>query len=194
MAQLLEPFAGSRSVELAETIKREFGSLSRALAAPRSRFMEVTSDFGRSAELLVAAKQLVEHSECELHIGSPVPTADPALIDYLRRRLCSGPRESLLVIFCDQQDRYIHDEVVALGSSFAVRLDPSHVFRRAMKHDAHAIVLVHNHPSGDPTPSPDDVSGTRALAQAGLALSIRFIDHLILTSTDAYSMRKGARL
>lgn len=194
MAQLLEPFAGHRSVELAAAIEREFGSLSRALAAPRCQLMEIASDFGRSAELLVAAKRLVEHSECELHIGSPVTVTDPALTDYLRRRLCLGQRESLMVIYCDGQDRYLYDEVLATGSNFAVRLHPADLFRRALKHDAHAILLAHNHPSGDPTPSADDLSGTRALAQAGLSLSIRFIDHLILTSADAYSMRNGARL
>ena len=194
LAKLLEPFVGPRSLELADTIHREFGSLSRALAAPQSQLMEIASDFGRSAELILAAKRLIDHSECELHVGSAVSIADPALIDYLRRRLCSGACESLMVIFCDQQDRYIHDEVIALGTSYAVRLDPAHLFRRAMKYDAHAMLLAHNHPSGDPTPSADDVSGTRALAQAGLSLSIRFIDHLILTSTDAYSMRNWARL
>lgn len=99
-----------------------------------------------------------------------------------------------MVIYCDSEDRYIHDEVVSTGCRFHVTLEPSQLFRRALKHDAHAILLAHNHPSGDPTPSEDDICGTRALANAGVALNIRFIDHLIVTPGDVYSMRRGGRL
>lgn len=153
--------------------------------------MEVASDFGRSAELLMAAKRIIDQSAHELHLGSPVSVHNADMIQYLRQRLCDAPLERLMVIYCDAEDRYIHDEVMAAGDRYHVRLDPVQLFRRALKHDAHAILMAHNHPSGDATPSEDDICGTRSLAKAGVPLDIRFIDHLIVTPDRTYSMRKG---
>lgn len=194
MAQLLEPFAGRKSLELATIIRREFGSLSRAMAAPAAQFRQVAAGFGHSAEMLLAAKRLIESSERELPVGTPVRTDDPAMIRYIRDRLCHGTVETLLVIFCDKQQRYLHDETMGWGTSDSIRLDPSHLFRRALKVDAHSVLMAHNHPSGDCRPSENDIHGTRRLAQSGLTLNIHFIDHLVVTPLSAWSMRSNAKL
>ena len=194
MADLLAPFAGNRAAELASTLRQEFGSLGRALSAPSHQLMRVGREFAPECEMLIAARRLVDEARREILVGSRVTPADPVLLDYLRDRLCRGRQETLLVMFCDPDGHYIIDEELAWGNEHSVQLDSARLFRRALTLDAGAILLAHNHPSGDCTPSAQDVSATRTLANMGDALGLRLIDHVIVTGTAAYSMRAGGSL
>ncbi len=195
MAQLLEPFAGSAAFALAVTLREEFGSLSKAMAAPADRLRKAAAGFGDACELLIAARTLAEATRSEIIAGSPVNPKDPALLEYLRAKLVTGTacraQERLLVIFCDDAGQYILDEEMGWGTADTVRLDSVHLFRRALSLEASSILLAHNHPSGDCSPSRQDIDATRQLATMGQTLGLEFIDHLIVTGSKAYSMRSG---
>ncbi|MGB7408271.1 MAG: JAB domain-containing protein [Pontixanthobacter sp.] len=194
MAELLTPFAGRHAPALADTLKREFGSLGRALAAPSNQLIRAGHRFGPACELLVAARRLVEEAHREIAVGAHVDPAEPALISYLQDRLCRTTRETMLVIFCDANDRYLDEEEMGWGAQDSIRLDSSQLFRRAFKLDASAVLLAHNHPSGVCEPSSDDITATRQLATMGDSLGLQFLDHLIVTDDQAYSMRAGKHL
>ena len=194
MADLLAPFAGKRAPELARILRREFGSLGRALAAPSKQLIDAGREHAGICELLVAARRLVEETNRENLVGTQIEVSDPALLEYLRDRLCRGKRERLLVMFCNQNDEYLSDEEMGWGNLQNVRLDAGQLFRRALTLDACSMLLAHNHPSGDCTPSGEDIAATRRLADIGETLGLRFVDHLVLTRTKAYSMRAGASL
>lgn len=91
------------------------------------------------------------------------------------------PKEQLRGIYVNSRHRVVHDEVISLGSIAANIVHPREVFQPAFEHGAVALLVAHNHPSGDPQPSAEDMRITRQLAEAGKILGIDFLDHLIVT-------------
>lgn len=194
MADLLTPFAGNSAPELASQVRAQFGSLSQALAAPRSQWRSIESGYEQICELIFAARDLVDAARDEQLQSTKIDPRDPKFLSYLRSRLCRGSGENLLVIFCDHEGRYLIDEEMGWGSAHNVRLDMAHLFRRALAVDAASLFLAHNHPSGSCQPSEDDISATRKLASVGHVLGLEIVDHLIVTRDRAYSMRAGWQL
>ena len=100
--------------------------------------------------------------------------------------------EQFLVILLNTRRRLIRVESVSDGTLDTILVHPREVFRAAAEHSAAAVVLFHNHPSGDPTPSPDDVWLTRRLAQAGDLMGIAVVDHVVLGDGCWHSVRESA--
>lgn len=115
--------------------------------------------------------------------SQPVDPVCPKLNKYLMTSMGSLPDEMLRILFVDSSRRLIADETLHRGSVRQLDLYPRTIFRRAMEHGATGIVLVHNHPSGDATPSPSDVLATRKLFEIGRSLDIEVIDHIVVTAT-----------
>lgn len=95
------------------------------------------------------------------------------------------PDERLRVLFLDSGRHLIADEQMQQGSLAQLTLYPRTIFRRALEHNAAGLILVHNHPSGDPEPSAEDLEVTRRLDQIGRSLDITIIDHIVVTASDA---------
>jgi len=98
----------------------------------------------------------------------------------------SLPDEHLRILFLDPTRRLIADEQLQRGSLGQLAIYPRTIFRRALEHNAAAIILVHNHPSGDPSPSDEDISATRKLDQIGRALDVTILDHIIVTAAQVH--------
>ena len=116
---------------------------------------------------------------------------DAALHRYLIASMGSLADEMLRVLFLDAGHRLIADEQLQQGTLTQLAIYPRTIFRRALEHNAAAIILVHNHPSGDRTPSGDDVSATRHLDQVGGALGVEILDHIIVTATGTHHIQAG---
>lgn len=95
-------------------------------------------------------------------------------------RLCHLDREVFMVFYLSAKNQVIFDEAVSVGSLTSSLVHPRELFKGAIKRSAAAVVLAHNHPSGDPTPSDDDLQLTKRLAQAGNLLGIQVLDHIII--------------
>ena len=114
--------------------------------------------------------------------------------DAVRRLL--GPemaglvQEQLRVLLLDKRNRVVGQRVVYQGSVDAVVVRPAELFRSAVIAGVPAVIAVHNHPSGDPSPSPSDVATTRTLAEAGRLLGIELLDHVVLARDGAVSLRE----
>jgi DNA repair protein RadC len=89
-------------------------------------------------------------------------------------------QEELRVVLLDTRNRVMSVETVYVGSLNAAIVRPAEVFREAVRRNACAVIVAHNHPSGDPTPSPEDIATTRAIIAAGQLLEIETLDHLII--------------
>lgn len=127
---------------------------------------------------------LLERVRC-----GPVLSHWDALIDYLKASLSHHPREQVRVLHLNTRNMLIRDEVVSEGTIDQAQLYVREVIRRAMDLGSSAIILAHNHPSGDLTPSRADIDVTRAIADAGRRLGIVVHDHLIFGSAGHVSMR-----
>ena len=110
----------------------------------------------------------------------PVISSWSALLAYTKTALAHEAREQFRVLFLDKKNQLIADEVLGQGTIDHAPVYPREVVRRALELSAAAVILVHNHPSGDPTPSAADIDMTRQVIEAGRALKIAVHDHLVV--------------
>lgn len=165
---------------LAKSLIAKFGSYARVLSADPARLMT----FDGLGEGAVAAIKAVEASVHHLTraevMDSPVISSWDALIAYLRAKMAHSQREQVRVLYLDRKNVLIADEEQAEGTVDHAPLYPREVVRRALELHATAIILVHNHPSGDPKPSKGDIVMTRAVGEACSKLEITLHDHVVI--------------
>lgn len=111
-----------------------------------------------------------------------IDPANPRLLRYLKLSMAALPQETLRVLFLDPARRLIADEQLQQGTISQIAFHPRAIFRRAIELDAAAIILVHNHPSGDPTPSEADVAATTRLFAIGRSLDIELLEHIVIAA------------
>ncbi|MCL4673771.1 MAG: hypothetical protein KJZ64_12760 [Sphingomonadaceae bacterium] len=123
-----------------------------------------------------------------------VDSLDPALLAYLQSCFAGARTEQLRVIYCDQRQGYLCDDLFAHGQSDSIITKVRPLFERALGLGANALLLAHNHPSGNCLPSQDDIRSTRYLRYIGAALDVDLIDHLIFAGRRCFSMAGGGYL
>lgn len=175
---------------IARALVQRFGSFARAIAAPVEELLAVE---GRG-EAGAASLKIVQAAALRLVkaevIYRPILNHWDRLIEYLTAVLARERVEQARVLFLDQRNRLIADEVQAQGTINHTAIYPRELVKRALDHHATAIILVHNHPSGDPTPSQEDVAMTREIKQAAQALSIVLHDHVIIGNGKWVSLKR----
>ena len=165
---------------IAKALLARFGSFAEVIAAPRERLLEVAG----VGESVAAQLKIVEAAAHRLArssvIGKPALSSWAALLDYCTATMARGQKEEFRVLFLDRKNVLIADEVQSRGSIDHTPVYPREIVKRALELAASAIILVHNHPSGDPTPSKADIELTRDIAKAAQALGIAVHDHLVI--------------
>ena len=165
---------------LAKQLIVRFGSFADAIAAPRERLLEVEGIGGNAVtQLKVIEAAALRLSRSRL-IGKPALNSWTAVLDYCTAAMARGTREEFRVLFLDRKNVLIADEVQSTGTVDHTPVYPREIVRRALEVGASAMVLVHNHPSGDPTPSRADIEMTRRIAGAANPLGIAVHDHVVV--------------
>jgi DNA repair protein RadC len=165
---------------LAKALLHKFGTLSEVLAAPRERLKEVDGAGDRVVDELKLIKAFAERLAGEAVRKRPLLSSWSALLDYCRAAMAFEEREQFRILFLDKKNVLIADEVQQTGTVDHTPVYPREVIRRALELSASALILVHNHPSGDPTPSRADIQMTSTIAEVGKPLGILVHDHLII--------------
>jgi DNA repair protein RadC len=179
---------------VAKRLINQFGSYGNALAAP-ARALEAVEGVGRHS---VAALKLVHAAAVRLArsevMDRPVMCNWDALMDYLNAALARERIEQFRVLFLDSKNRLIADEAQARGTVNHTPVYPREIVKRALELHAASLILTHNHPSGDPTPSCDDIIMTQQIVEAAKALSIAVHDHVIVGNGTWLSFRREGYL
>ncbi|WP_370451447.1 RadC family protein [Dankookia rubra] len=179
---------------LAKALINRFGSFANVLAAPQQVLLD-TRGLGQHS---VAALKLVQAAALRLAraevMEAPVLNKWDRLIDYLTAALARETTEQVRILFLDTKNRLIADEAQARGTVNHTPVYPREVVRRALELHATALILVHNHPSGDPTPSRADIEMTQEIRTAGAVMSIVVHDHIIIGKGRVLSFRQGGLL
>jgi DNA repair protein RadC len=165
---------------LAKALIARFGSFAEVIAAKRERLLEmpgVVETVVNQLKIIEAAAQRLAKGRV---IGRPALSSWAALLDYCMAAMARTPHEEFRVLFLDRKNVLVADEVQSKGTVDHAPVYPREIMRRALEHGASAIILVHNHPSGDPTPSRADIDMTREIAAAAKALKIAVHDHLVI--------------
>jgi DNA repair protein RadC len=182
--------AGAR---LAERVLETAGGLARLDRLGRLEGSALGGFWPRRAALLRAALELGRRAQAlPLGIGSPVRDAE-SVWAHFRGRLPQLDREAFYVLLLDGKNRVQGELRVSEGSLTAALVHPREVFAPAIRDGAAALVLVHNHPSGDPTPSAEDVALTERLRQVGDLVGVRILDHIVIGRGRWVSMAESGR-
>jgi DNA repair protein RadC len=171
-----------------------FGSFANAIAAP-ARDIAAVDGMGEAsaAALKIVQAAAVRLAKAEL-TRLPLLSNWDALIDYLKAVMARERVEQFRVLFLDNRNRLLADEVQGKGTVNHTPVYPREVLKRALELGSTALVLVHNHPSGDPTPSQDDIVMTRNIHQAVQPLGIVLHDHVIVGNGRCTSFRREGLL
>jgi DNA repair protein RadC len=165
---------------LAKQLIARFGSLGGVLGASVAE-LKTVAGVGQAAALdLKLVHEAALRTGREALAKRPVISSWSALLAYVKTALAHEPREQFRVLFLDKKNQLIADEVQNHGTVDHAPVYPREVVRRALELSASAVILVHNHPSGDPTPSSADVDMTRQVIEAARALRISVHDHLVV--------------
>lgn len=171
---------GMNAVEVGKQLLQKFGTL-QALAQAGVPDLQKVKGIGRDkAVTLVAAFALARKMAAELQYESPVLDTPEAVARLLRDSSLARQVETLQVLLLNTRRRLIRIEEISNGTLDTILVHPREVFKSAIAANAAAMILAHNHPSGDPTPSEADVKVTRDLIRAGQLLKIEVIDHIII--------------
>jgi DNA repair protein RadC len=179
---------------LARRLLDSFGDFNRVLTAPAARLAEVQgagSAVIQELKIVEAAAQRLARARV---MHRPVISSWEALLDYCRTAMAHGETEQFRVLYLDRKNILIADEEQARGTVDHVPVYPREVVKRALELNASALILVHNHPSGDPTPSEADISMTLQIQDAAEALSLKLHDHLIIGKSREVSLRSDGFL
>jgi DNA repair protein RadC len=175
---------------LAHTLISRFGSFAGAIAAPVMELRQIEG-LGDAA---VAALKCVQAAALRLARAelAPLPLLNnwDRLMQYLTAELARERVEQFRVLFLDARNRLLADEAQGRGTVNHTPVYPREVVKRALELQATAIILVHNHPSGDPTPSSEDIATTRDVREAARALGIVLHDHVIVGNGAWTSLRR----
>ena len=174
---------------LAKQLLARFGSLAGVLGATPAELTTVKGVGEALALDLTLLHEVSVRAAREAVARRPVISSWSALLAYVKTALAHEPREQFRVLFLDRKNQLIGDEVMGKGTVDHAPVYPREVMRRALELSASAVILVHNHPSGDPTPSSADVEMTRQVVEAGRALRIAVHDHLIAARDGVASLK-----
>ncbi|AOO83054.1 RadC family protein [Bosea vaviloviae] len=175
---------------LAKELIQRFGSFAEVLAAPSTRLTEVK---GVGAGVALDLK-IVEAALTRMAKGAvakrAVLSSWSAVLDYCRMAMAFAEREQFRILFLDKKNAVIADEVQQTGTVDHTPVYPREVMRRALELSATALILVHNHPSGDPAPSQADIQITKAIVDIAAPLGIAVHDHVIVGKNGHASLKE----
>jgi DNA repair protein RadC len=174
---------------IARALLARFGSFGAVIGAPMAELLTV-GDLGEAG---AAALKLVQAASVRLLkqpvAEAPLMTSWDRVTDYLRAAMAHERVEQFRVLFLDNRNRLIADEVQGRGTIGHTPAYPREVVRRALELHATAVVLAHNHPSGEPTPSREDVAMTKDIERAAATMGIAVHDHIVVGRTRCVSFR-----
>ena len=178
---------------IAKQLLKTFGSFAEVIHAPEPRLREIKGVGDASIDqikLIAAASQRIAKGELQQRKAL---SSWQDVIDYCRTSMAFADKEQFRLLFLDKRNHLIADEVQQTGTVDHTPVYPREVIKRALELSATAIILVHNHPSGDPSPSQADIQMTRAIVDIAKPLGISVHDHIIV-GRNGHASLKGMKL
>lgn len=179
---------------LAKELIARFGSLGKVLSASPDQLMKVKGIKETGVTALKTAQVAALHLIREDVMGQPVLSSWDRLLDYCHASMAYRDTEQFRILFLDRKNRLIADELQQKGTVDHTPVYPREVIKRALELQASAVILVHNHPSGDPQPSKADIDMTRVIKDAMKPLGLVLHDHVVIGRSGYCSFRSDGLL
>lgn len=185
---------GKSAVDLARELLTQFGSLTQLFRAEQAAFVAIPGMGDAKYAQLQAVLEMSRRALGESLSQAQVFSHPNAVREYLRLWLGREPRECFGALFLNSQHELITAEILFRGTIDHASVHPREIVRRALALNATAMIVAHNHPSGNATPSHADITLTQQLQAALNLLDIRLLDHFIVTSSNSYSLAEHGNL
>ena len=182
------------AVELAASLLARFGDLHRLLHAPRDALSACEGVGARGAAAIIAVRGLMDCYHSEALTRGEVLSSSTGVRRYLGYRLGRREREVFGALFLDTRHHLISNEELFFGSVDRAMVYPREVIKSCLKHNASAVILYHNHPSGIPEPSASDIQVTSRIAMLLQELDVRLVDHIVVGGLDQISFAERGLL
>lgn len=187
--RLLEPIIGRAAAE--ELLRNN--SLTDLFRFDRKSLLNVRHVGPARASAILALPKLLEQIGLKSEDKRAI-TCSRDIFDLFRFNTGTKEREHFAVLSLNSRNLIISEETAAVGTINTVHISPAEILKPAVRCAAASIICIHNHPSGDPTPSPEDRDLTERIARASALLGIRFLDHLVITISSYYSFSDSGEL
>jgi len=191
-AEVLSVILGENRTEASSRILKTYGLGDLRRLTPKQ--LQSVKGVGPSkAARIPALFELKKRIALSEHAGVSVKSARD-VYEYVHPLVEYEEKENIVVLYLDTKNRVIKHEIVSVGTLNASLIHPREVFKTAIKDNTCAIIMAHNHPSGDPTPSKDDYEITKSIHSAGELLDIPVIDHVVIGKDNYYSFKERGQL
>ena len=179
---------------IAKRLLKRFGSFAAILDQPMERLLEVEGVGQQTCIFLIVIREfMVRYLEQEVEYAKLISSPED-IAEFVRIHLGSAPRECLMILYLNDANRLIYHGTVTEGTVDRASFYPREILKTAFLRDATGLIMVHNHPSGDPIPSENDHNITRQLEVLASEFNIKVHDHLIVTPHKAFSLKTGRLL
>jgi DNA repair protein RadC len=179
---------------IAKDLLVRFGSFASIFDQPVERLQEVKGIGPYTATFFIAIKEfMVRYLEQELEYTETISSPND-IAKFIQSHIGANPRENLMVLCLDDAKKLVYHECVIEGTVDRAPFYPREIMKAALIYNATSLILVHNHPSGDPIPSENDHIITKKLEEISSAFDISLLDHLIVTPRKSFSIKTGALL
>ena len=176
---------------IAKSLLAEFDdNFTALLAAPRERLKQIDGVGDAVADHIALIRSVLARSAKQKAVVRETLSSWHALVDYCTKKMANEINEQFRVLFLDRKNKLLKDEVQGRGTVDHTPVYTREVVKRALDLGASAIILVHNHPSGDPTPSRSDIEMTKEIVEAARLLGVSVHDHLIIGKTSHASLKQ----
>ncbi len=179
---------GMNAVDLANLLIAEHG-LERLTTLSEKELRKVKGIGPAKAAQITALFEFSKRCSLKSKEKTPVRTAQE-VYEYAKEILDGKDKEHILILYLDSKNRINKHETISMGTLNSSLIHPREVFKTAIKENTNSIIITHNHPSGDPTPSRDDRDITKELRRAGELLEIEVLDHVIIGRDSYYSFKE----
>jgi DNA repair protein RadC len=181
---------GESVIEISQKLLRRFGNLKGVANASVKELMQISGIGPAKAAQIKAALELSKRLEADAgESPKPILKSPEDVVAEVRSRLKGKKKEHFLVLCLDTRNRLIDCKLVSIGSLDTSIVHPREVFKEAVSSCAASVIFAHNHPSGDPEPSKEDVELTRRLVKAGEIIGIDVLDHIIVCDKSYVSLK-----
>lgn len=181
---------GCSAVDLADRMLKQFGGANKLVEADLQELIDMPGIGLAKATQLKAAIEFGRRIARMSSAIRPQMLTPQDAANYMMDRLRYERREHFVVLHLDAKSRLIGEEIASIGSLNASIVHPREIFKTALKRSAAAIICLHNHPSGDPSPSYEDIEVTGRLVEAGTLLGVEVLDHIIIGENCFLSMKE----
>jgi len=177
---------------IAKNLLHRFGSFSAIFDQPVERLQEIKGIGSFTATFFMAIKEfMVRYLEQEIEYSETI-SSPKDISKFIQSHIGSNPRENLMILCLDDAKHLVYQECVIEGTVDQAPFYPREIMKTALIYNATALILVHNHPSGDPIPSENDHVITQKLEQIAGLFDIQLLDHIIVTPRNSFSLKTGA--